>query len=212
MLSRLKGIETILFFLQYSISSAFVYAFPFEGNWNKYPDISANTSSIDFVYGFPFEGNWNEWFKSPTSKVDETLLCICFPVWRELKPWHLQPLGYLSRGALYMLSRLKGIETQLQSRISGLVDDYFVYAFPFEGNWNFEGVPKLTSALTLCICFPVWRELKHKKLIWEPWLPFFVYGFPFEGNWNTSFGSWSKGTVSFVYGFPFEGNWNSMAG
>ena len=90
------------------------------------------------------------------------VLCICFPVWRELKRSKHQFQTFPI--TLYMLSRLKGIET-LQVGILTDEGKGFVYAFPFEGNWNpTGGLPKHGYTCSLCICFPVWRELKQHWL------------------------------------------------
>ena len=111
-------------------------------------------------------------------------LCICFPVWRELK--------------------------QCLTNFRGVLLHYFVYAFPFEGNWNdflthwrtgrschalymlsrLKGIETNppedfeTGPSCLCICFPVWRELKRFIATWLRLSDDFVYAFPFEGNWN----------------------------
>ena len=82
----------------------FVYAFPFEGNGNLLLSSYADSSVFeDFVYAFPFEGNGN--------------------VYTNLAILYLQ-------NALYMPSRLKGMETQRNQRLG----------FRFR---------------RLCICFPV---------------------------------------------------------
>ena len=112
MLSRLKGIETLLIGRKgmKEQDSHFGYAFPFEGNWNH-----ANGAVCIF---------------------SSSMLWICFPVWRELKHYILDTaLAGLSK-ALDMLSRLKGIETKSSRIDSSDATLDFGYAFPFEGNGN----------------------------------------------------------------------------
>ena len=92
-----------------------------------------------------------------------------------------------NRVSLYILSRLKGIETWCQFRQTRWFFS-FVYSFPFEGNWNcresagvlwrawalyilsrLKGIETFTTVMaplsnlmSLCIFFPVWRELKQR--------------------------------------------------
>ena len=164
LLSRLKGIETRLIrcTLIGPFAGKFVSAFPFEGNWNVWGSDRSPRESA-FVSAFPFEGNWNRWAIQghlPTARV-----CICFPVWRELKPcpfpqtgngrpvcicfpvWrelkhNIRPvLTVLIFFRLYLLSRLKGIETLFPNiGEESLAVGEFVSAFPFEGNWNYVGL------------------------------------------------------------------------
>ena len=114
----------------------FVSAFPFEGNWNAISFAWCFTGTLIFVSAFPFEGNWNGVLDDPVVcstyslsmlsrlKGIETLLrmsvfvvpvmhlCLCFPVWRELKPMTLAVQYQFKIDSLSMLSRLKGIETR----------------------------------------------------------------------------------------------------
>ena len=121
---------------------------------------------------------------------------ICFPVWRELKLFSPR-CCHSESPCSDMLSRLKGIETQL----------------PLCRAWW----------LSVQICLPVWRELKPSRLPWEVDCPritgsdmlsrlkgietmsilllygrqatMFRYAFPFEGNWNFSLKKkWSRST------------------
>ena len=64
-------------------TTAFGYAFPFEGNWNYSSIFPSFSPQFIFGYAFPFEGNWN-WDVFIDIPID-TRLWICFPVWRELK-------------------------------------------------------------------------------------------------------------------------------
>ena len=92
-----------------SLLSVFACPFPFEGNWNSFlPDsvtfperlclpfpvwrelklldafLNIRDFFVIFVCPFPFEGNWNA--NTATKKVKLfTILCLPFPVWRELK-------------------------------------------------------------------------------------------------------------------------------
>ena len=181
MVSRLKGIETCFHRLGSALVSVFVYGFPFEGNWNPSSVTRAQTSlfSLDMpsrLKGIETRGHHRSqgWCR----------LCICLPVWRELKHCVSVILISFMWRTLYMVSRLKGIETcDSTSFISR--DHYlciwfpvwrelkpehpsplfslsaFVYAFPFEGNWNkIHRCDRESPIQQLCICFPVWRELK----------------------------------------------------
>ena len=165
MLSRLKGIETLLL-------------------------AEANREGVAFGYAFPFEGNWNLvglFFRFRYQTIPPTVW-ICFPVWRELK---LRPptAEHVDNPSLDMLSRLKGIETKNPFSIPPKVFlSKFGYAFPFEGNWNIF-VQTISFSCPFCldmlsrlkgietfwifgvryinrvwICFPVWRELKPMRL------------------------------------------------
>ena len=100
----------------------------------RFRPTSTRASLIFFAYTFPFEGNWN--IGTPLPKNGEV--------------------------ALHIPSRLKGIETILESS-------------------------RNTSLVRLCIYLPVWRELKLFKAFSassdDP--SYFAYTFPFEGNWNS---------------------------
>ena len=137
-----------------------------------------------------------------------------FPVWRELK--------------------------QLTRRFLQWHGQYFLWDFPFEGNWN-SFSDRFIGMLFywLSMRFPVWRELKrwihsliHRSFslfLWD--FPFegnwnllvksipirvcmsFLWDFPFEGNWNTTILRWEscRAILTFLWDFPFEGNWNTRA-
>ena len=165
------------------------------------------------------------------------LLCIWFPVWRELKPkYQFCLLGRLWL-PLYMVSRLKGIETVTGAKVwSSARSVSFVYGFPFEGNWNstWEALQAPYSTY-LCIWFPVWRELKHSlnhhsdtKAFHSLYMVSRLKGIETTSPGTTrrhtttlciwfpvwrelklvSRSSYHCRTANFVYGFPFEGNWN----
>ena len=212
MVSRLKGIETYDPQFRGKPLIDFVYAFPFEGNWNCKLINMAPYPNPTFVYGFPFEGNWNWITLLGTSEKNET--------------------------TLDMLSRLKGIETIWWIDESSTSPSPFGYGFPFEGNWNeknpsvcphsyllyfgygfpFEGNWNSLGAnhfmhhtAILCICFPVWRELKLKpNKLYLKWLPSLYMVSRLKGI-ETLAGLFVFGTsCAFGYGFPFEGNWNAQ--
>ena len=212
MLSRLKGIETGRYRIQQGQSvRGFVYAFPFEGNWNILWDIKSlqdqpslymlsrlkgietsypspptvNALWASFVYAFPFEGNW---------KADAFwlgcwafCLCICFPVWRELKQYSLETR--ITTFCVWSLCicfpvwrELKRICTMCL-RLQGLI---LCICFPVWRELKHLCPPVAVHlGFYLCICFPVWRELKP-QLVCNGFLlrGSFVYAFPFEGNWN----------------------------
>ena len=184
MVSRLKGIETYYFRSHIQIFGVnFVYAFPFEGNWNWLDDRLHSDNAQDFVYGFPFEGNWNPVLSWLLSFV------IAF----------VYGFPFEGNWNAFLVTR----------PICCIIN--FVYAFPFEGNWNAGQYERsVPNAPHLCICFPVWRELKHTVFPEIDDVIVFVYGFPFEGNWNFSSRNASLSNSAFVYAFPFEGNWNSL--
>ena len=164
-----------------------------------------------FVSAFPFEGNWNP-FTLTTPSLFICRVCICFPVWRELKRFPATVEENLLILRLYLLSRLKGIETSpLQAYPDGS-RGLVCICFPVWRELKHESLLKLSlNYISLvCICFPVWRELKHKRRFSflsppctslyllsrlkgietkrQPALIFFfkkfVSAFPFEGNWN----------------------------
>ena len=136
MLSRLKGIETLIPVLAGVFGSAFFgYAFPFEGNWNsEHSAANTNAPNVRLWICFPV---WRElkhfsavavtftgrlWICFPvwrelkqiyrSSRSSRNIkLWICFPVWRELKPISKAMRSDGITSALDMLSRLKGIET-----------------------------------------------------------------------------------------------------
>ena len=184
--SRLKGIETVINRLAISLSkSLFGYAFPFEGNWNCILFKTFPVTYAFFGYAFPFEGNWNSFFQVWCAN-SELSFGYAFPFEGN---WNTNAPVFVS------------------------VRKPFVYAFPFEGNWNcfymhsprmsrviatlympsrLKGIETIQNVasrryalLCLCICLPVWRELKLQRMpnpisIQKP----FGYAFPFEGNWN----------------------------
>ena len=157
MRSRLKGIETRVVTQVTWEGEDFGYAFPFEGNWNKSRTSSRVTgcSALDM----PSRLKGIETNRALLRGSQGAPLWICLPVWRELKPiaTRLRKAFWLS---LDMPSRLKGIETvDFVFHVEFWV--VFVYAFPFEGNWNpvcfwMRG----GDVGGLWICVPVWRELK----------------------------------------------------
>ena len=96
------------------------------------------------------------------------ILWLSFPVWRELKLVSAKELLECFVWTLDTLSRLKGIETYLFGVIETSLTLYgFVSAFPFEGNWNYFSASSASChvVIFLWIRFPVWRELKHVVII-----------------------------------------------
>ena len=191
MLSRLKGIETffivLLFFLQnwrlcicfpvwrelkLSVQrwmgvrvTAFVYAFPFEGNWNDFMNSPSCSVRPGFVYAFPFEGNWNR---------GNSFCLVPFPLFVYAFPfegnWNARLLRWRCwlRLTLYMLSRLKGIETSLLSLPFTFTASLYMLS-RLKGIETRAKSVRAKSVRALCICFPVWRELKRYDnfgLIW----------------------------------------------
>ena len=166
--------------------SNFGYAFPFEGNWNEYSVRRAPSNTTLWIC-FPV---WRElklvgffaFFAVDLSTLDmlsrlkgiETsfgvgysIPCIPLDMLSRLKGIETgMPLLWLTQSisSLDMLSRLKGIET-IAFRFRTLIRRlFFGYAFPFEGNWNSILWDIITATAWLWICFPVWRELKHRGL------------------------------------------------
>ena len=234
--SRLKGIETETNTLRTVDDLFFVYTFPFEGNWNLAP-ISSVGGAIPLLWIYlPVWRELKLLLRSPNHSVTVSWLCIYLPVWRELKHFNKFNLQ-VKLPALYIPSRLKGIETLTIRRRRQPRSWDFVYTFPFEGNWNTDRGQRRFCVDNLWIYLPVWREL---KLIHRKWFALqlicFVYTFPFEGNWNKLYPTQQPATrpqtlyipsrlkgietlppsgggvgsigSTFVYTFPFEGNWN----
>ena len=161
----------------------FGYAFPFEGNWNRYRVVFAYTLSYNVWICFPV---WRELKPFTSSNCFEvnSVVWICFPVWRELKlfpRWDRR--SRIAR--LDMLSRLKGIETtpcldgkgdrtclDMLSRLKGIGEWLSALGFQQRGVFCLGVSPGFSK--TSCywwlmadcwwltpLRFPVWRELKH---------------------------------------------------
>ena len=130
-LSRLKGIETVLFLHFRCEPLDLLYTFPFEGNWNFlsfigiFSFLSCYTlSRLKGIETFPGPVLWGdcapcytlsrlkgiETMCQEATSVLRLLLAIHFPVWRELKQ-KSEHMGEVALFACYTLSRLKGIET-----------------------------------------------------------------------------------------------------
>ena len=155
LLSRLKGIETVL--------------------------ACRITSVPRFGTTFPFEGNWNLWVYTHRF-AGFVAVRNYFPVWRELKQIPDAFITIFNRCS-ELLSRLKGIETLFM--IHPVFKSLFGTTFPFEGNWNWNAAWDLPKETEFGTTFPFegnWNINNHLLiLIWKP----FGTTFPFEGNWNS---------------------------
>ena len=134
-LSRLKGIETCVLNISADNSSSLQCPFPFEGNWNIEIAMSSSFAILFLQCPFPFEGNWNRmcccrgfvglilqcpfpfegnWNLSVSCGLaDRNWLTMSFPVWRELKRTPCARCPTTFHIPYNVLSRLKGIETEL---------------------------------------------------------------------------------------------------
>ena len=149
------------------------------------------------------------------SDSQKTMLCICFPVWRELKL--LFPKSFLVRFGLLWICFPVWRELKLKVFSKSWLSISLCICFPVWRELKLAVViGGIVGVVGLWICFPVWRELKRlPRGTLQSAIPSenFGYAFPFEGNWNLSNTRKPKALliVHFGYAFPFEGNWNATA-
>ena len=84
-----------------------------------------------------------------------------------------------------MLSRLKGIETNLSGSVQSVQCVWI--CFPVWRELKLISGGSTTLTVEVWICFPVWRELKRYLDVLIFCVVGFGYAFPFEGNWNKCF-------------------------
>ena len=115
-------------------------------------------------------------------------LAIRFPVWRELKHyWHGQ---------------------------WELLGNFLRYAFPFEGNWNVSNWYWTVRYFQLAIRFPVWRELKPSGDSLHDLSPDKTCDTlsRLKGIETLFFWASCVHASPLQFTFPFEGNWNLFEG
>ena len=159
----MKGIETCqVMHERIHNNTSLQCPFPFEGNWNFPPQWYHHWCHRSVPYNVLSRLKGIETLRQTAAQHHLLSLTMSFPVWRELKPKPRPKCqqGLVPLASYNVLSRLKGIETNVNATSPQTRTVNLQCPFPFEGNWN-PLAPIGCDHLGLTMSFPVWRELKR---------------------------------------------------